>query len=67
MVGGNADYLMHVFNKSGFSKLLPKLLQTKVYVGSSAGSRVIGRKVSNEAFNKIFGNRITFGITEYMN
>ncbi len=67
MVGGNADYLMEVFNRTGFSKLLPKLLQTKVYVGSSAGSRVIGKKVPGEAFNKVFGNHDTFGVTEYMN
>jgi peptidase E len=66
MVGGNADFLMTVLAKTGFEKLLPKLLDTKVYVGSSGGSRVIGRKLSNDAFDKIFGNQNQYGVTEYM-
>jgi len=66
MVGGNADFLMTVLAKTGFDKLLPKLLETKVYVGSSGGSRVLGRKLSNPAFDKVFGNQIQYGVTEYM-
>ena len=66
MIGGNADFLMHVFTETGFDKLLPKLLATKVYVGSSGGSRVIGKKVSSDAFDKIFGNQNQYGVTEYM-
>ncbi len=67
VVGGNTDYLMHVFNKSGFSKLLPKLLEEKVYVGSSAGSMVLGRRISTDAYAKVYGEDQDFGITEYMN
>ncbi|MGI8935211.1 MAG: Type 1 glutamine amidotransferase-like domain-containing protein, partial [Phormidesmis sp.] len=52
--GGSIDYQMYVFKKSGFAKLLPKLLETKVYVGSSAGSMVIGKRVSTEAYHKIY-------------
>jgi dipeptidase E len=66
VLGGNTDYLMHVFNKSGFTKLLPKLLESKVYVGSSAGSMVIGKRVSTEAYLEIFGEADDFGITEYL-
>lgn len=66
VVGGNTDYLMSVFNKTGFDKLLPKLLTSKVYVGSSAGSMVIGRRVSTEAYRKIYGEDKDFGITEYL-
>ena len=66
VVGGNTDYLMSVFNKSGFSKLLPRLLETKVYVGSSAGSMVIGKRVSSEVYSKIYGEHDDFGVTEYM-
>lgn len=66
VVGGNTDYLMYVFNKTGFAKLLPKLLETKVYVGSSAGSMVIGKRVSSEAYHKVYGERDSFGITEYL-
>ncbi|HSX52924.1 MAG TPA: Type 1 glutamine amidotransferase-like domain-containing protein [Patescibacteria group bacterium] len=66
VVGGNTDYQMYVFEKSGFAKLLPKLLETKVYVGSSAGSMVMGKRVSSEAYHKIYGERDDFGVTEYM-
>lgn len=66
VVGGNTDYLMHVFDKTGFSNLLPKLLETKVYVGSSAGSMVVGKKVSSDAYHRIYGEREDYGITEYI-
>lgn len=66
VVGGNTDYLMHVFNKTGFATLLPKLLETKLYVGSSAGSMVIGKRVSAEAYRKIYGEPDDFGVTEYL-
>jgi dipeptidase E len=38
--GGNTFYLMYWLKKSGLDKLLPKLLETKVYIGVSAGSMV---------------------------
>ncbi len=66
VVGGNTDYQMHVFEKSGFNKLLPKLLETKVYVGSSAGSMVVGRRVSSEAYHEVYGEDDDFGVKEYM-
>lgn len=66
VVGGNTDYLMHVFEKSGFSKILPELLETKVYVGSSAGSMVLGKRVSTEAYREIYGEDDDFGVQEYM-
>src|SRR3989344_1367597 len=52
VVGGHTDYLMNVFNTTGFSKILPELLKTKVYVGSSAGSMVLGKRLSSEAYKK---------------
>jgi dipeptidase E len=66
VVGGNTDYLMHVFEKTGFSKLLPKMLETKVYVGSSAGSMVIGRRVSTEAYTKIYEEPGDWGVADYL-
>jgi dipeptidase E len=66
VIGGNTDYLMHVFNKTGFSKLLPKLLETKVYVGSSAGSMVIGKRVSTEAYTKIYEEPGDWGVNDYL-
>lgn len=38
--GGNTYHLMRWLNKSGLTKLLPRLLKDKVYVGVSAGSMV---------------------------
>lgn len=66
VIGGNTDYLMHVFDKTGFAQLLPKLLETKVYVGSSAGSMVVGRRVSTEAYIKMYGEPGYWGVDEYL-
>jgi len=66
VIGGNTDYQMRVFQKSGFAELLPKLLATKVYVGSSAGAMVMGKRVSSESYHTIYGERKTFGIEEYL-
>lgn len=66
VVGGDTDYLMSVYNKSGFSNLLPKLLETKVYVGSSAGSMVIGKRISEAAYKLIYGESSKYDISEYL-
>jgi dipeptidase E len=67
VIGGHTDWLMHVFNQSGFAQLLPDLLQTKVYVGSSAGSMVVGRRVTTAAYEEVYGEEGDYGITEYLN
>lgn len=41
--GGDTYHLMEWLNKSGLTKMLPKLLENKVYVGSSAGSMVTNK------------------------
>lgn len=66
VVGGNTDYQMQVFEKSGFGELLPKLLESKVYVGSSAGSMVMGKRISSEAYHRVYGEREDFGVREYL-
>lgn len=66
VIGGNTDYLMSVFNKSGFSEILPNLLKTKVYVGSSAGSMVLCRRNSTEAYQRIYGEGNDFGVKDYL-
>ncbi|MCW1907904.1 MAG: peptidase E [Candidatus Saccharibacteria bacterium] len=66
VVGGNTDYLMHVYKKTGFDKLLIKLLETKVYVGSSAGSVVMGRRPASIDYQEAFGKEKDFGTNEYM-
>lgn len=67
VIGGNTAYLKTVFDKSGFSKLLPKLLETKVYVGSSAGSMILGRCPTKETLLKTSGDDDDFSVTEYLN
>lgn len=66
VVGGHTDYLMSVFNKTGFAKLLPELLKTKLYIGSSAGSMVMGKRLSTEAYKVFYSERENFGISKYM-
>lgn len=66
VLGGHADYLMSVFNKTGFTKLLPELLKTKVYVGSSAGSMVLGKRLSEDAYFKMYKEKDTYGVKSYL-
>jgi dipeptidase E len=54
------------FDNTGFSELLPELVKTKVYVGSSAGSMVVGNRVSTEAYRRIYGEAGTFGTESYL-
>lgn len=66
VIGGNTDYLMSVYQKTGFDKLLPILLETKVYVGSSAGSMVVGKRISAAAYKLIYGEDSKWDIDEYV-
>lgn len=66
VVGGHTDYLMSVFVKTGFDKLLPKLLKSKVYVGSSAGSMVMGKRLSSEAYKTMCQEVVGYDITKYL-
>lgn len=66
VIGGHTDYLMSVFNKTGFSELLKRQSDTKVYVGSSAGSMVLGKRISTEAYQKIYNETEDFGTNSYL-
>lgn len=44
--GGQVEYLLHWLKKSGLASLLPKLLQTKTYMGISAGSMVTAKIIT---------------------
>lgn len=67
VLGGHADYLMHVFQKSGLAKSLTHLLERKVYVGSSAGSMILGRRLPGEVYEQIYGEESGYGIKSYLN
>lgn len=43
--GGNTHYLAYWIAKSGLREMLPSLLETRVYVGKSAGSMVTSRNL----------------------
>lgn len=63
--GGNSAYLMYWLEKSGMSKMLPYLLTSRVYVGSSAGSCVTGPTMKNavqDLFNEHYEQEVSQGL-----
>jgi len=66
VIGGNTDYLMTVYQKTGFDKLLPRLLESKIYVGSSAGSMVMGKRISEAAYRLIYDEDSKYGVIDYL-
>lgn len=52
--GGNADYLTKVLEDTGLAQTLPEILETKVWVGSSAGSCVMCHKESGQTAREVF-------------
>lgn len=67
VVGGNPDYLMYLFAKTDFSRILKNtLLGEKVYVGSSAGSMVLGRRGSTNEYQNYYGEDRNFGTRDYL-
>lgn len=67
VLGGHTDYLQDVFDRSGLTAMLPELLEKRVYVGSSAGSMVMGKRISAEAYRQLYGEEGEYGITNYLN
>jgi peptidase E len=64
--GGSTDWLKIVFKKTGFETLLPKLLQTKVWVGSSAGSCIMGKRGLWKTDSKIYSGEKYYDVKEYL-
>jgi dipeptidase E len=52
---------MHWFQESGLNKLIPELLETRVYAGISAGSCITGRTIYNSVQN-LFGEKYNLQI-----
>ena len=48
--GGNTYHLMYWFNQSGLAKILPKLLETRIYIGVSAGTIITTPSIINADF-----------------
>lgn len=57
--GGDAAYLLEKIRTSGLADQLPKLLDSKVYVGISAGSMVVGPPIARELSEELFGKEGT--------
>lgn len=53
--GGNTKFLMYYAQKTGFADELPQLLKTRLYVGVSAGSMIIGSCLPSAAEDVIYG------------
>lgn len=56
--GGNNYHLMRWMNKSGLAEILPELLKTRVYVGSSAGSIVTAPDFAIQQLQIIYGKDV---------
>lgn len=52
--GGNTAYLMSVFIRTGLDKKLAALLKTRLYVGVSAGSMIMGHRLPLQISEKIY-------------
>ncbi|MBI2798546.1 Type 1 glutamine amidotransferase-like domain-containing protein [Candidatus Saccharibacteria bacterium] len=60
--GGMSSYLYKQIVESGLSKILPKLLEDRVYVGISAGSMVVGPDIDDELSQKYFNEKLGGGL-----
>jgi dipeptidase E len=54
VLGGNSDYLKTVFDKTGFSEYLPDILEKKLYIGSSAGSMILGHRPTTKIWTDVY-------------
>ncbi|MDD4902553.1 MAG: Type 1 glutamine amidotransferase-like domain-containing protein [Patescibacteria group bacterium] len=52
--GGNSFYLNHWIEKSGLKEILPQMLETRVYVGISAGSMVVCKNLDLSTSEKLY-------------
>lgn len=52
--GGNTSYLMGQIKKSGLAAALPNLLQSRVYVGISAGSIVASPNLKQKEMQRLY-------------
>ena len=52
--GGDEQYLARVMHESGVIEMLPKLLETRVYMGISAGSMVVGKLLPSELTQELW-------------
>ncbi|MSR71703.1 MAG: hypothetical protein EXS50_03560 [Candidatus Taylorbacteria bacterium] len=56
--GGNEQYLAKVIKEKGIDKVLPEILKTRVYMGISAGSMVVGQFLSHDLMKVVYPEEI---------
>lgn len=61
--GGNTFHLMYWMKESGLTEVLPQLLQSRIYVGISAGSCITGSTIYNSVQN-LFGEKYEIEVKE---
>jgi len=66
VLGGNTEWLMRVFEKTSFTEILLEVLKTKLYVGSSAGSMILGHLPSYKNQDSGYGKADHFDVTKYL-
>lgn len=52
--GGNTSYLMQQIRKSGLAETLPGLLESRIYVGISAGSMILAPNLQEEEMQILY-------------
>ncbi len=65
-VGGHTDFLMRTVVDSGFDKIIQRVLETKVWVGSSAGSMIIGHRAPILDLSRPLSDGETYGVESYL-
>lgn len=59
--GGDEQYLVKVMRESGVAEALPELFRTRVYLGISAGSMVVGRLFSQDLMRELIPEEVFEG------
>lgn len=62
--GGDEQYLARLMRESGVVEVLPELLKTRVYLGISAGSMVVGKLLSGELTKELWPEESFVGSEE---
>lgn len=62
--GGDEQYLVKTMRESGVTEALPKLLESRVFMGISAGSMVVGKLLPNELTKELWPEESFVGSEE---
>lgn len=66
VIGGDPEYLMWVFQETGFDQTFPELLEEKVGVLSSAGAMVAGKRLPKIIYSQLYGEESSYDAAHYL-